>query len=127
MKIKDSIVNEKNESFLLHGVTGSGKTEVYLQAVSEALNQGKTSIVLVPEIALTRQVVQRSISLGAGLLSAFFTEALLNDLNALGGVLIAAIGTNILGITRIKVASLLPGVFVIVIIVKLGIAVGLLT
>lgn len=59
LKIKDSIVNEKNESFLLHGVTGSGKTEVYLQAVSEALNQGKTSIVLVPEIALTRQVVQR--------------------------------------------------------------------
>lgn len=72
-------------------------------------------------------VYQGAISLGAGLLSAFFTEALLNDLNALGGVLIAAIGTNILGITRIKVASLLPGVFVIVIIVKLGIAVGLLT
>jgi len=45
--------------FLLHGVTGSGKTEIYLQAISEALEQGKGAIVLVPEISLTPQTVER--------------------------------------------------------------------
>ncbi|MCS7260344.1 MAG: primosomal protein N' [Anaerolineae bacterium] len=46
-------------AFLLHGVTSSGKTEVYLQAVASALEQGKGAIVLVPEIALAAQTVQR--------------------------------------------------------------------
>jgi primosomal protein N' (replication factor Y) len=46
-------------TFLLHGVTGSGKTEVYLQAIAAAFELGKGAIVLVPEISLTPQTVER--------------------------------------------------------------------
>ena len=50
---------EKSRPILLHGVTGSGKTEIYLQAIRAALNRGCTAIVLVPEISLTPQTVER--------------------------------------------------------------------
>jgi primosomal protein N' (replication factor Y) len=46
-------------AFLLHGVTGSGKTEIYLRAIEETIAQGKEAIVLVPEISLTPQTIQR--------------------------------------------------------------------
>ena len=46
------------QAFLLHGVTGSGKTEIYLRAIEEIIRQGKEAIVLVPEISLTPQTIQ---------------------------------------------------------------------
>jgi primosomal protein N' (replication factor Y) len=49
----------RHSTFLLHGVTGSGKTEIYLQAIAHALEQGNGAIVLVPEISLTPQTVER--------------------------------------------------------------------
>ena len=60
-KIQDAIASDRQENFLIHGVTSSGKTEVYMQAVSEALMFDKTAIMLVPEIALTEQTVERFI------------------------------------------------------------------
>jgi primosomal protein N' (replication factor Y) (superfamily II helicase) len=53
------ITHHASRTFLLHGVTGSGKTEIYLQAIAHALEQGKGAIVLVPEISLTPQTVER--------------------------------------------------------------------
>ena len=55
-------IEHGGKPFLLEGVTGSGKTEVYLQVIQEALSRGKTAIMLVPEISLTPQVTNRFIS-----------------------------------------------------------------
>lgn len=58
-RILDAIRSGENKTFLLHGVTGSGKTEVYLQTIAEIVSYGKEAIVLVPEISLTPQTVRR--------------------------------------------------------------------
>jgi primosomal protein N' (replication factor Y) len=57
--IADAVGARRFETFLLHGVTGSGKTEVYLRAVGEALRAGRQALVLVPEIPLTHQILGR--------------------------------------------------------------------
>lgn len=58
-KIIESLKSENFETHLLYGVTGSGKTEVYLQIIDYALQAGKGVILLVPEIALTSQIIEK--------------------------------------------------------------------
>lgn len=58
-KVQSSIRNYQHETFLLHGVTGSGKTEIYLQIIEQVIHIGKEAIVLVPEISLTPMMVDR--------------------------------------------------------------------
>ncbi|MBG92825.1 MAG: primosomal protein N' [Chloroflexi bacterium] len=57
--LRKAIDRNENQNFLLHGVTGSGKTEIYLDTLEHVINSGKRAIVLVPEIALTTQIIKR--------------------------------------------------------------------
>lgn len=50
---------EKQRLFLLHGITGSGKTEVYMRLIKDCVDSGKTAIMMVPEISLTKQIIER--------------------------------------------------------------------
>ena len=59
-KVEEALAaSENSRPILIHGVTGSGKTEIYLQAIRQALARGRSAIVLVPEISLTPQTVER--------------------------------------------------------------------
>ncbi len=57
--IREAVQAGGFKPFLLYGVTGSGKTEIYLRAIEEVVRQGKEAIVLVPEISLTPQTIER--------------------------------------------------------------------
>ncbi len=58
-QISEAIVSRRTGRFLIHGVTGSGKTEIYMRAARQALDLGRGVIILVPEISLTGQIVER--------------------------------------------------------------------
>lgn len=61
-EIEHQIDLEKKKPILLHGITGSGKTEIYMQSIAKILDMGKQAVVLVPEISLTPQMMERFIS-----------------------------------------------------------------
>jgi primosomal protein N' (replication factor Y) (superfamily II helicase) len=67
------------ETFLLYGVTGSGKTEIYLRALDEAVKLGKRGIMLVPEIAMTPQIIERFMSRFPGRVAVLHSQLTLGE------------------------------------------------
>lgn len=60
--ISEAIEKNKHEAYLIHGITGSGKTRVYIELIKEVVAKGKQAIMLIPEIALTYQTVKRFVN-----------------------------------------------------------------
>ena len=79
-RIGEAAKAKKHMRFLLHGVTGSGKTEIYIQAAQQVLEQGRNVIVLVPEIALTGQIIDRFIGrFGSGKVAVLHSKLSLGE------------------------------------------------
>ena len=79
-RIGEAAKAKKHMRFLLHGVTGSGKTEIYIRAAQQVLEQGRNVIVLVPEIALTVQIIDRFIGrFGSGKVAVLHSKLSLGE------------------------------------------------
>lgn len=79
-RIGEATKAKKHMRFLLHGVTGSGKTEIYIRAAQQVLEQGRNVIVLVPEIALTGQIIDRFIGrFGSGKVAVLHSKLSLGE------------------------------------------------
>ena len=72
--ISGHLVENKFVSFLLHGVTGSGKTQVYIEILKKVIAKGKNAIILIPEISLTPQTVSRFENIFAGQIAVFHSK-----------------------------------------------------
>ncbi|MBI1939436.1 MAG: primosomal protein N' [Ignavibacteriales bacterium] len=75
----ETLSSGKFETFLLHGVTGSGKTEVYIELAKKAVNKGKDVIILVPEISLTPQITSRFVNHFGELTAVFHSKMSLGE------------------------------------------------
>jgi primosomal protein N' (replication factor Y) (superfamily II helicase) len=77
--VREALDAGQHQVFLLHGVTGSGKTELYLRAIGRALRGGRQALVLVPEIALTAQLVRRFAARFPGQLAVLHSQLSLGE------------------------------------------------
>lgn len=110
----DAVNREPYSPFLLEGVTGSGKTEVYLQAIERCLREGKRALVLVPEIGLTPQTIRRFQSRFQDRVVALHSG--LSDVQRLSAWLQASLGQAAIVIgTRSAVLTPLPNLGLIVV------------
>jgi primosomal protein N' (replication factor Y) (superfamily II helicase) len=76
---RDRSLSSRTAAFLLHGVTGSGKTEIYLRVLAETVKQGKRGLVLVPEIAMTPQIIERFVSRFPGRVAVLHSQLSLGE------------------------------------------------